>query len=76
MFVPQEDLFFEPPCHHRILSGHRKKHKKHHKVPNANGSVTKAFAARNMNSIVSISNCSTVPKMFSLEPCKPVVARK
>lgn len=74
--MPQEDLFFKLPCHYEILSGRRKKCKKHHEVIGTNGSVTKAFAARNMNSIVSISNYSTVPKMFSLERCKPVVARK
>lgn len=64
------------PCHHEILSGCRKQRNKHHEVTNTSGSVTKAFAARNLNSIVTISNCSTVPKMFSLEPCKHVVVRK
>lgn len=66
----------EIPCHYEILSGCRKQHNKHHEVTNTSGSVTKAFAARNLNSIVTISNCSTVPKMFSLEPCKHVVVRK
>lgn len=71
-----ENLVFEPPCHHEFLSGHRKKCNKHQEVTDTNRFVTRAFAAMNMNSIVSISNCSVAPKMFSLEPCKPVVAGK
>lgn len=58
------------------LSGHSKKSKKHQEVTDTNRSVARAFAAMSMNSIVSITNCSMAPKMFSLEPCKPVVARK
>lgn len=70
----QENLVFEPPCHHEFPSGHRRKRKKHQEVTDTDRFVTRAFAAANMNSIVSISNCSMAPKMFSLEPCKLVVA--
>lgn len=75
VFLLQENLVSEPLCHHEFLSGHRKKCKKHQEASDTNRFVTRAFAAMNMNSIVSISD-TLAPKMFSLEPCKPVVARK
>lgn len=75
VFVLQESLVFEPLCHHEFLSGHRKKCKKHQEVTDTKRFVTSLFAAKNMNSIISISNI-LAPKMFSLEPCKSAVARK